>query len=277
MMLDFSVNEDLCVQCGLCAQDCFFDLIKLDGYPQINKEESCIKCQHCLAICPTGALSILGNSPEDSIKLKGNLPEPEHMETLIKGRRSVRKYKPEGLEPEEIQKLMDIAWHAPTGVNSQNVHITLMDDPEDVKAFSDYIFRRLDVAIKDGTMPETPINHYIEWAQQLKESSGEDILFRGAPHFMLVSAPKNTPCPTANTHIFLSYFELMAQSMNIGTLWNGFLKSIIELVFPELREKLGIPEDHEIGYAMIFGKPAVRYQRTVERGSANIKRVGWQG
>jgi hypothetical protein len=44
-------------------------------------------------------------------------------------------------------------------------------------------------------------------------------------------------------------------------------------IAPELRAALGIPEDHVIGYVMSFGKPAVKYQRTVQRANAKIKYV----
>ncbi|NDV23414.1 nitroreductase family protein [Desulfovibrio sp. JC022] len=274
-MLDFSVNEELCVLCGLCAQDCFHGIIELDEYPKIVDEQRCFECLHCLAVCPAGAISILGHSPEGSSPLKGNLPGEDMMATLIKGRRSIRSYKPEPLEPERIQKLLDTAWHAPTGVNSRSVHITLMDDPDSVKKFRDEIYDRLEDALKDE-ISEIPyvVNLFKMVCQQMKENS-VDILLRDAPHFIIVSAPQSAPSRTADMTIFLSYFELMAQSMKIGTLWNGLLRRVVESVLPDLKEKLGIPEDHEIGYAMLFGKPAVKYQRTVERGEARVRRVEW--
>ena len=37
-----------------------------------------------------------------------------------------------------------------------------------------------------------------------------------------------------------------------------------------MRQLLGIPEDHLIGYVMVFGKPAVHYARTVQHGPALI-------
>ncbi|CCO24419.1 nitroreductase family protein [Maridesulfovibrio hydrothermalis] len=276
-MLNFTVDKELCVLCGLCAKDCVFGIIELDDYPQIKNEKKCIKCQHCLAVCPTGALSIMGNTAEGSTPLKGNLPEADQVEVLLKGRRSVRTYKEEPLEAATIEKLMEIAWHAPTGVNSQSVLVTLMDDPADVKKFSDEIYHRLEEGIEAGSLPETDLAHYIKWAYRMKKDTGMDMIFRGAPHFIFVSSPADAPSPTADTHIFMSYFEIMAQSMGVGTLWNGFLKYTVDFIFPDLREKLGIPENHQVGYAMIFGRPAVKYQRTVNRGAANVNRVTWQG
>lgn len=57
----------------------------------------------------------------------------------------------------------------------------------------------------------------------------------------------------------------MAHSMGLGTVWLGLLKWALNGYFPELATKLGIPEDHEIGYCMAIGEPAVQYHRTVQR------------
>ncbi len=108
-MLQLQIARDTCTKCGLCAKDCVTNIIDLDsGYPHIpaEKEKFCLKCKHCLAICPTAALSILGKKPEQSRELKGNLPDPQQLETLIKGRRSIRHYKNENLEPELMQRLL---------------------------------------------------------------------------------------------------------------------------------------------------------------------------
>ena len=51
--------------------------------------------------------------------------------------------------------------------------------------------------------------------------------------------------------------------------------AILRLFLPFLRKKLGIPEDHTIGYSMGFGYPAVQYERTVVRSTPNINRVEW--
>ena len=118
-MLNFTVNHLTCTRCGQCVADCPARIIALTdaGIPAIapENEATCYRCQHCLAICPTAAVSILGLNPAESRPLAGNFPAPEQLETLIKGRRSVRRYREENLEPELLQHLLEVAWRAPPG------------------------------------------------------------------------------------------------------------------------------------------------------------------
>ena len=67
--------------------------------------------------------------------------------------------------------------------------------------------------------------------------------------------------------------ELFAQSLGVGTVWNGLTKWAIMDLLPETRQRLGIPEEHVIGYVMSFGRPALSFQRTVQRGPAAVNRV----
>ncbi|MGQ9745725.1 MAG: 4Fe-4S binding protein [Dissulfurimicrobium sp.] len=52
-----------------------------------QNESRCMQCQHCLAICPTAAISILGKDPDMSTPLKGNMPDPSSLAILIKRKR----------------------------------------------------------------------------------------------------------------------------------------------------------------------------------------------
>lgn len=46
----------------------------------------------------------------------------------------------------------------------------------------------------------------------------------------------------------------------VGTVWDGICMMALA-VCPEVVGKLGIPENHTLGYAIAFGAPAVQYQR----------------
>ena len=274
-MLDFNVNRSTCTRCGQCAGDCPARIIILaeDGYPTIEaeKESICYKCEHCLAVCPTGAISILGLKASDSLTLSGGYPDPDELECLIKGRRSVRRYENENLDPELFQRLLDVAWHAPTGVNSRQVRFTVLDEKSKVAQLRNEVMAGLARLIEEDAFPEG--KEFFARFYHLWEKHKVDILFRDAPHLIITSAPKSTSCSTEDCLIALSYFELFANSCGVGTLWDGLAKWAINDLLPETRQFLGIPEDHHFGYVMLFGKPAVHYARTVQHTQPLIYRV----
>ena len=273
-MINFTIDKDTCTSCQICVKNCIARIIEMEnGYPTIpvNKEENCYKCQHCLTVCPTGAVSILGLKSTDSKLLAGNYPDPDQLETLIKGRRSIRSYKPENLEPEVINRLLEVAWHAPTGKNCRQVLFTVVDDKEKLATLRSQIMSRLGEIVRAGSLPER-MGIFADYLQ-LWEEKGIDTLFRGAPHLLIASAPKDIATPTQDCLIALSYFELFAQSMGVGTVWDGLLYWTINALMPEMRTTLQIPENHEIGYMMVFGKPAVEYTRTAQHAPALIRRV----
>ncbi len=273
-MLSFNIDKQTCNKCGLCVADCPAMIIDMENsYPSIavDKESTCFKCQHCLAICPTGALSILGKKAEDSRPIKGNLPDPDKLEILIKGRRSVRRYHDENLDPELMQRLLDVAWHAPSGHNSRQVLFTVIDNKDEMSRIREETMAGLIKVVRENRLPAGM--EFIAEFVKLWEGHGVDVVFRGAPHMIIASAPKDGVSPMADCLIALSYFELFAQSLGVGTVWGGIAKWAFNDLVPELRTKLGIPQNNLIGYAMAFGKPAVHYQRTVENGRANVARV----
>ena len=89
---------------------------------------------------------------------------------------------------------------------------------------------------------------------------GDDVVFRNAPHMIVVSAPKNAPCREADPWIALSYFDLLAQANGLGTCWGGFAVYAFKWMRC-FRRALKIPEDHSVGAVLLFGPPAVSYAR----------------
>jgi len=273
-MLDFMINEETCTRCGQCAADCPARIITLDGgYPAIaaENEGSCYRCQHCLALCPVGALSILGRKPEESLPLAGAFPTALAMETLIKGRRSVRHYREENLAPELLQKLLEVAGHAPSGMNARQVRFTVVDDRNKLAQLRDGLMAGLSRMAREGSFPEGA-EFFAHFVRQWEEDR-VDFLFRGAPHLLVTSAPRSVVTPVPDCLIALSYFELYAQSHGIGTVWDGLAKGAINDLLPEFRQRLGIPEDHVVGYAMAFGWPARQYTRTAQLAPAQVHYV----
>ena len=224
--------------------------------------DSCIGCQQCMAVCPVGAVRIDGHEPAESLPLRRDkLPSPEQMNLLIRGRRSVRHYRPEGIAPEQISTLLNTVANAPRGVNYPDLHFYVLETPEAVERLRQRVIDALREAAADDAIPERMA--MMQQAVDLYDGQGFDLIFRGAPHLLVVSEPLDAPTPTEDVNLALAYFELLAQSSGLGTVWCGMLKMAMELI-PALKQELGIPEDH-FYFCMLFGTPAVRFQRTVQR------------
>jgi len=274
MDLQFVVDKELCVGCGECVQECPGRYIELDGEsPIISKQnqEKCFHCQHCFAVCSTGALSILGKNPEHSPVIKEALPSAEQVTALMKSRRSVRRYQNAPVSSEDINALLETVAYAPTAVNNRQVMLTVIEDTDAMDNLRKEVYATLEARVKNGTIP-AGMEFYVDLVTEA-QAAGEDAIFRGAPHLLIASSPKDSPAPVADCFIALSYFELLAESMGLGTLWCGLAKWALMVIAPEMIQRLRIPESQEIVYMMVFGKPAVSYPRTVQRESRSINRV----
>lgn len=272
-MLQFTVDTETCIKCGECAKDCPYGIIEMgEEFPAVNpeKKSQCIECQHCFAICKPGALSVFGLDPADSIPLKDNMPDPAKVVALMLGRRSTRRYKTEPVEPGLVEQILEVVRNAPTGVNRRTTLLTLVEDRKAMDALRTATYDGLRKVVEADALPEG-----LEFFAGISKAweNGIDILYRGAPHFLVASAPNDNPSATADCFIALAYFELLANSHGLGTVWDGLAKWALTTLVPDAGAMLDIPEDHTLGYMMAFGKPAVKYHRTVQRPGGAVRRI----
>ncbi len=272
-MLQFTVDSEKCNRCGLCVRDCPAQIIKQEGstVPRIDAEQEalCYQCQHCFAICPTAALSILGRNPAESIPLTaGSFPSLEQVSRFVRGRRSIRQYRNENVDSALILRLLTTLANVPTGVNRRELTFNVIDDKSVMQGIRVKVYKALLATAGTGRVPD-----YLNQVAAAYFDQGKDRLFRGAPHALIVSAPTDAPCAREDVALALAYFEFLAQSAGLGTVWWGMLKSTLEGL-PELKPLIGLPADH-VYYAMLFGTPAIHFARTVQRDDAAIiRRVG---
>ena len=271
--LNFTVAEDKCIQCDACVNDCPVHIISRNGsVPAIlpESEEQCFRCQHCLAVCPTGAISIFGLKPEDSLPLAaGIMPMREQMKTLVRGRRSVRKFRRGNVPRELIDDLLADLVHAPTGCNDCDLVFTVVDDRREIERLLEQI-----VALAENTATIDGHEFAVEFIRAAVESyhrDKTDFIFRGAPHLLIVSHGTKAHCGQEDSVLALAYFELLAQTAGLGTTWCGVLKLTADVV-PGVRELFGLKPDAYF-YAMMFGLPDVKYARTVQRNNVAVIRT----
>lgn len=257
------IDETKCVRCGNCVKDCIVGLIrqKEDKVPFIPEElaKYCINCQHCLAVCPTGALECNGVKPSDCA-LPGKLPAPGEMLDLLRMRRSVRQYKREDVSPEVLSQLKEsLAW-TPTGCNDHRLAFRIIESSSQMDFFRKETNAMLTKWIKWGILgffyPRLKL--YLN-----KILAGEDVIYRNAPHMIVALTPKDAPCKEADPWIALSYFDLLLQSFQLGSCWCGFAVYAIKFN-KKLQKHLRIPKGYKVGAVLLFGPPAVTYKRATK-------------
>lgn len=262
MSKNLVIDKSKCVSCGLCIKDCISHSLEFDKDRKPcfapGGEKRCIECQHCLAVCPAGAVSILGKMPEASESLL--MPDSKVMLDAIKYRRSTRLFKQETVSPEIIDKLKSALNYTPTGCNDHRLLFSITETKQETDKIREYVIQKLVQKLR--FIPFIgPVKKFAHYKKILM--SGNDVIFRNAPHIIVAASPINAPCSDIDPVIALSYFELYAASLGLGTCWCGFAQACFKIL-PELKTVFNLPQEYKPVYAMLFGIPDIKYGRTTQ-------------
>ena len=258
----FEVNTQTCNQDGICAAICPMGIIEMPKTeyptPASNAEDLCIRCGHCVAVCPTASLShremLMEKCPSIQKEL---LLSVEQCEQFLRARRSIRAYKEESVPKNELIKLVDLARYAPTGHNTQSVEWLILGNKDELKHLAGIAVDWMHWMLSN--MSEVALSLHMDRAVRLWEE-GKDIILRNAPVVIVAHAAKNdTMAPTAST-IALSYLELAATSIGLGCCWAGYFHAAAT-TFPPMMKALSLPEEHQCMGTMMVGYPKFRYYR----------------
>ncbi|MBD5391328.1 4Fe-4S dicluster domain-containing protein [bacterium] len=275
----FSVDKSKCIKCGKCINVCSGMVIEFggDGYPEMAEFErygwrGCWRCQHCLAVCPTGAISIFGKKPENSL-----LPPPpemgDYMEQLIVNRRSCRRYMDKNVEQNTISRILSVMAAAPTGGNSCNVEYTVINDKDRVKQIWNVAYSQMEEAAKKHIYTSSFSDFYYKKMKQSEKTVRKnDLLFCGAPHLFIAHEKcvgKWAEDSKVNCNIATIYFELIANAFGLGTIIMSYPSEVLLELAPKAREMLGIPSDHYMKLIVGFGYPEIEYARGVQKNRGN--------
>lgn len=265
-------DYDKCNNDGICAHVCPRKLIALDAEtsrPESIPEaaELCINCGHCLAVCPTSAIALKGVNPEDCRRIsKKQLPNFEQVDLLMRSRRSIRVYKDKPLDREIIEQLLDTCRYAPSGSNSQPVHWIVASGRERLDVLAQMVIDWMQQEV-DAKSPLAERMHLDVVVEGWKR--GEDRIFRGGPAVMMTHAPEIGSLPSENCAIAMTFLDLAAAVLGLGTCWVGYLM-LAAAQHPPISEALGIPQGHRFYGAMIVGYPKYAYQRIPQRNQPNL-------
>lgn len=271
--MELMVDQSKCKKDGICVESCPNKIIGLsdgDGFPRIipGLELLCISCGHCVAVCPHGAMNHPKVPLEDCVPIKKELVISEAQATqFLRARRSIRVFKETPVDRETVQKLIEIACHAPTGGNSQLVRWIAVSDAAKVHGLSALTIEWMRLKLN-----ESPYNfRYPPEFLKLVISGwerGEDPILRKAPALVVAKAHELV---ATDPTLALSYFDLAATSMGLGTCWAGLLKAAL-VEYPPAREALGLKDDASLFYyPVMLGYPKFKYHLLPKRNPAKIK------
>ncbi|WP_163293717.1 nitroreductase family protein [Desulfovibrio sp. JC022] len=272
-MLPVIIDAKLCKKDELCVHECPLSVLTVEEkglIPTVHPKKTnyCINCGHCMAVCPTGAITLTAFDGQQATPFsKEELPDSAAVETLIKTRRSVRKFKKKNISVQEIGELIHISAYSPSGHNAQPVSWTVLDTPEKVYELGKVVVEWMEEMVKQ----KNPLAEKLFLAGLVNAwKKGNDAICRNAPAIAVAWAPKLGITPQADTIIATNTLELAAHAKGYGTCWAGYVILAAAYSTKVLRH-LDIPEEHMAHGALFLGHPAVRYRSIPPRHEAVAK------
>lgn len=257
------VDEKKCIGCGACEKDCFFRAIRVvNGRAAVLAD--CFRCGHCVAVCPTGAVSMPDYPMEDVKEYSAGdfSMDAERLLDFIKFRRSVRRFKKEAIPHSEIEHILEAGRFTPTAGNRQDVSYIVLQ--KELEKFKPLAWEGLDALIEMEDFPYTRMLKPLRQAHQ--KNPKEDGLFFDADALLLVLGESSA----LSAGLAARSIELMAQAKGIGVLYSGFLQGIIN-ISPKAKAFLGLDGKKTLCACMLLGYPDVQYRRTAPRKPAVVQ------
>ncbi len=159
---------------------------------------------------------------------------------VIKKRRSIRKYKPEQIGEKELEAIMEAAIYAPSAMNQQKWHFTVIQNLEKLD--------RMVKIIRENLL-QSPIPFFVERAK-----NPEFNVFHQAPTVVIITADEKAgfielDCGLATENIALAATSLGIDSCIIamsGVLFDGNNAG-------EMKKELGIPDGYKFIISVALG------------------------
>lgn len=281
----FEVDQDKCIMCGACIATCPTDMVRDKRGAIKISWVACIGCGHCMAICPRGAISLTEPGDGQFLPAPEAVASPEDFLALLLRRRTVRRFLPEPLDRDTLERLLEAARWVPTAANCQCQELLVLTG-EDAKAglregVVQY-YRAYAEALADREHPER-LAQFQSGAGAMHEhilaavpafvkniDAGRDRLLFDAPAVIVIHAARDEVLPETACDYAALAISLMAESMGLGSCITAYAHLALQAL-PELRARIGVPEGNQVYAVLAVGHPAEQYQLVPHRRPLRIE------
>jgi len=279
------VEPSACTACFRCVEECPTGAARRgEGHATIEPG-CCVACGHCGIVCNYGAVRT-----EAGAFVPWTRPEldPEAVRALIVGQRSIRRFRPEPVEPELLAEILAVADHAATASNARDVAaIVLRGDrvravAAEINAYYAGLLRLLDCPVVRLALWLTPARAYLRSPKKIARmredvasfARGRDWLFFDAPAVVILTTPRrHRRFGRVNATIAGDQQKLYAAARGLGSCWIGYAEVGLR-GRRAARDAAGIPADREPQVVFTLGHPAVSYQRLPARAPLPVTWLG---
>lgn len=258
-----TIDESKCRRDGICVDVCPAKVIVIKekgSFPVATRraDEFCIDCNHCVCVCPSGALSLRNMNPGDCTAIRNSdLPKPEQVQHFLSSRRSARAFNDRRVSRETFEYLINAANYAPSGYNKCPVNWLVVEKKEDVDLIASLIIDWMKHTTEEN--PEAARFWHFDTIPTAWDKGMKNLITRSAPHIIITHSPADNPLAPLDCHIAITYLELAAYSIDLGVCWLGFL--LFAQNHPPIKKLLNLPEGHKMCGAALIGYPKYQYHR----------------
>ena len=290
-MSKITIDDVLCKKCGLCTLLCPESIFVQENgsIPKLARTEACISCGHCVAACPTRAISHK-DFPEGSIipvNEKG-IPSAEQVLEMLRARRSVRVFTDKPVEKELIEKIIEGACFAPSAHNYQSTEFIVVQDIATLERIREVVVSRLEKTTKLLRNPLTRGLAFLKLGRTMTKVALEllpslemlvdttrnekDMILFNAPCLILFHAEDSAFFAEVNANLALQNASLVSHALGLGSMYSGAIVRVAH-VDKRISKLLSIPDNNQIYAALTLGYPKIKYRYWIERKTPRVRWV----